>query len=229
MFHSDITHRRGLNRKHRSGNLGIFITLSFFYITLSGCQATPSPNATMDTSKIIDPTSEGLLEQYVIGVGDSLQISVWRNQDLSASVVVLPSGDISVPLVGDIKAAGSTTEQLADAISKGLDSFVRQPSVTVSVLSAVSAEYLQRVRITGAVNNPLSIPYRRGLTILDFVLQAGGLTPFANADRALLYRQEEEELKVYPVRLDDILAKGDLETNYALLPSDIITVPENSF
>ena len=180
-------------------------------------------------SKIIDPTSEGLLEQYVIGVGDSLQISVWRNQDLSASVVVLPSGDISVPLVGDIKAAGSTTEQLADTISKGLDSFVRQPSVTVSVLSAVSAEYLQRVRITGAVNNPLSIPYRRGLTVLDFVLQAGGLTPFANADRALLYRQEEEELKVYPVRLDDILAKGDLETNYALLPSDIITVPENSF
>ncbi|MDC0889443.1 polysaccharide export protein [bacterium] len=183
----------------------------------------------MDTSKIIDPTSEGLLEQYVIGVGDSLQISVWRNQDLSASVVVLPSGDISVPLVGDIKAAGSTTEQLADTISKGLDSFVRQPSVTVSVLSAVSAEYLQRVRITGAVNNPLSIPYRRGLTVLDFVLQAGGLTPFANADRALLYRQEEEELKVYPIRLDDILAKGDLETNYTLLPSDIITVPENSF
>ena len=127
------------------------------------------------------------------------------------------------------KRLAQTTEQLADAISKSLDSFVRQPSVTVSVLSAVSAEYLQRVRITGAVNNPLSIPYRRGLTVLDFVLQAGGLTPFANADRALLYRQVGEALNVYPVRLDDILAKGDLETNYALLPSDIITVPENSF
>jgi polysaccharide biosynthesis/export protein len=229
LFHSDITHRRGLNRKHRSGNLGIFIILSFFYISLSGCQAPPSPNATMDASKINDPTSEGLLEQYVIGVGDSLQISVWRNQDLSASVVVLPSGDISVPLVGDIKAAGSTTEQLADAISKGLDSFVRQPSVTVSVLSAVSAEYLQRVRITGAVNNPLSIPYRRGLTILDFVLEAGGLTPFANADKALLYRQEGKELRAYPVELKEILSQGNLTTNYSLLPSDIVAVPERSF
>jgi polysaccharide export outer membrane protein len=229
LFHCDITYRRGLSCKNRIDNLSIFIFLSFFCITLFGCQAPPSANATMDTSKISDQISEGLLEQYVIGVGDLLQISVWRNPDLSASVVVLPSGDISVPLVGDIKAAGSTTEQLAETISKGLDSFVRQPSVTVSVHSAVSAEYLQRVRITGAVNKPLSIPYRRGLTVLDFVLQAGGLTPFANADRALLYRQEGEELKVYPVRLDDILAKGDLETNYALLPLDIVTVPENSF
>ena len=185
MFHSDITHRRGLNRKHRSGNLGIFIILSFFYITLSGCQAPPSPNATMDTSKIIDPTSEGLLEQYVIGVGDSLQISVWRNPDLSASVVVLPSGDISVPLVGDIKAAGSTTEQLADAISKGLDSFVRQPSVTVSVLSAVSAEYLQRVRITGAVNNPLSIPYRRGLTSIRLCASGRRLNAFCKCRQSI--------------------------------------------
>lgn len=229
MFQSDITHRRGLSSEGRWGNLFIFSVLSICYIFLSGCQAPPAANATMDPLKITNPTSDGLLEQYIIGVGDSLQVSVWRNEDLSARVVVLPSGDISVPLVGDIKAAGSTTEQLANTISEGLDSFVRQPSVTVSVLSATSAEYLQRVRITGAVNNPLSITYRRGLTILDFVLQAGGLTPFANADKALLYRQEGEELKVYPVKLEEILAKGNLTTNYSLLPSDIVTVPERSF
>ena len=229
MLHSDTTHCCALNCQPKARNLFICVLLSFFYVALSGCQAPPSANATMDTSKITDPTREGLLDQYVIGVGDSLQISVWRNPDLSTSVVVLPSGDISVPLVGDIKAAGSTTEELADIISKGLDSFVRQPSVTVSVLSAVSAEYLQRVRITGAVNSPLSIPYRRGLTVLDFVLQAGGLTPFANADKALLYRQEGEELKVYPVRLEEILSQGNLTTNYSLLPSDIVTVPERSF
>jgi len=198
-------------------------------ILLAGCNAPQVATSTMDTTKSVDPTNAGLLDEYRIGVGDSLQISVWRNPDLSASVVVLPSGDISVPLVGDIRAAGETTESLATQISDGLNSFVRQPNVTVSVLSAVSAEYLQRVRITGAVNAPLSVSYRRGLTVLDFVLQAGGLTPFANANRALLYRQEGEELKVYPVRLDDILKKGDLKTNYTLLPSDIITVPENSF
>jgi polysaccharide export outer membrane protein len=198
-------------------------------ICFSGCAAPKAATSTMDKTKIIDPTNAGLLDEYSIGVGDSLRISVWRNPDLSANVVVLPSGDISVPLVGDIKAAGETTESLATQISEGLNSFVRQPSVTVSVLSAVSAEYLQRVRITGAVNSPLSVSYRRGLTVLDFVLQAGGLTPFANANHALLYRQEGDELKVYAVKLDNILSKGDLDTNYTLLPSDIITVPEKSF
>jgi polysaccharide export outer membrane protein len=183
----------------------------------------------MDSNKTIDQTEEGLMAEYRIGVGDSLKVSVWRNPDLSANVVVLPSGDITVPLVGDVKAAGETTESLAEEISEGLNSFIRQPSVTVSVLDAISAEYLRRIRITGAVNAPLSIPYRRGLTVLDFVLQAGGLTPFANANRALLYRQEKDELKVYPVFLEDILSRGDLSTNYPLLPSDIITVPEKSF
>ena len=195
----------------------------------ASCTTPQQATSEMDTTQTLDPINASLLEEYQIGVGDSLKVSVWRNPDLSANVVVLPSGDISVPLVGDIKAAGETTESLAARISDGLNSFVRQPSVTVSVLSAVSAEYLQRVGITGAINSPLSVSYRRGLTVLDFVLQAGGLTPFANANRALLYRQEGEELKVYPVRLDDILAKGNLETNYTLLPSDIITVPEYSF
>ena len=97
------------------------------------------------------------------------------------------------------------------------------------MLNASSAEYLQRVRITGAVNAPQSLNFRRGLTVLDVVLLAGGLTPFANANKALLYRKEATEIKVYPVRLDDILNKGKLETNYNVLPADIITVPEKSF
>ncbi len=228
MLHRSST-RKNLAIQLRCSTLTNFVFALMLILGTAGCTTPQQATSEMDTKQTLDPTNASLLEEYKIGVGDSLKVSVWRNPDLSTNVIVLPSGDISVPLVGDIKAAGETTESLAARISDGLNSFVRQPSVTVSVLSAVSAEYLQRVRITGAINSPLSISYRRGLTVLDFVLQAGGLTPFANANRALLYRQEGEELKVYPVRLDDILAKGNLETNYTLLPSDIITVPENSF
>jgi polysaccharide biosynthesis/export protein len=191
--------------------------------------ASSVPTSTMDASTMADPTQAALLDEYKIGVGDSLQVSVWRNPDLSSRVVVLPDGSISVPLVGDVKAAAKTTESLGEEISEVLNNFIRKPEVTVSVLSAASSEYLRRVRITGAVAAPLSIEFRRGLTVLDLVLLAGGVTPFANPNKALLYRQEDEGLKVYAIRLEDILSKGKLETNYTLLPSDIITVPEKSF
>ncbi|MBV1878333.1 MAG: polysaccharide export protein [Pseudomonadales bacterium] len=183
----------------------------------------------MDTENPIDTDQAGLLSEYRIGVSDSLKISVWHNPELSTDVVVLPDGNISVPLAGDVRAVGETTESLADTITAVLDTFIRAPKVTVSVLNASSSEYLQRVRITGAVNNPLSLNYRRGLTVLDIVLLAGGPTPFAKPNKALLYRKENDEIKVYPVKLTDILTKGRLETNYSVLPSDIITVPEKSF
>ena len=201
--------------------LGIAIT------QLIGCGSVST--SVMETSDPVDATRAGLLEEYRIGVSDSLQVSVWKNPDLSTQVVVLPDGMISVPLVGDVKAVGETTESLAKHITGVLDTYIRQPEVTVSVLNAASSEYLQRVRITGAVNAPLSMNFRRGLTVLDIVLLAGGVTPFANSNKALLYRKEDTELRVYPVRLEDILTNGKLDTNYDVLPSDIITVPEKSF
>lgn len=169
------------------------------------------------------------MDAYRVGVGDMLRVSVWRNPELSADVVVLPDGTISVPLAGDVDAAGETTEALKERISLVLNNYIRQPEVTVSVLQATSSEYLQRIRITGAVQAPQSLTYRRGITVLDVVLLAGGVTPFANPDKALLYRRQGTELQRYAVRLEDILQKGKLETNYTLLPNDIITVPEKSF
>ena len=198
-------------------------------VILSGCGSVPGPNATMLPVTDSDPTKEGLMDAYRVGVGDMLRVSVWRNPELSADVVVLPDGTISVPLAGDVDAAGETTEALKERISLVLNNYIRQPEVTVSVLQATSSEYLQRIRITGAVQSPQSLTYRRGITVLDVVLLAGGVTPFANPDKALLYRRDGTELQRYAVRLDDILQKGKLETNYTLLPNDIITVPEKSF
>ena len=168
-------------------------------------------------------------ETYKIGVGDQLQIGVWKNPELSVAVPVRPDGKISVPLAGDVVAAGRSTEELSKEVTETLGQFIRSPKVTVIVTSPQSAMFLRRVRITGAVNNPQSIMHGQGITVLDLVLQAGGLTPFAVPNDAKLYRKTASGLQSYPIRLNDILEKGRLETNYPLMPSDIVTVPERAF
>lgn len=169
------------------------------------------------------------VKEYQIGVGDTLDVKVWRNAELSVSVPVRPDGNISVPLVGDIKAEGVSAEDLAAGITAQLESFIRSPQVTVIVSDPSSATFLQRVRLTGAVASPTSVEYQKGMTVMDLVLLVGGVTPFADANNAKLYRKIGDSSKIYPIYLEDILEKGDLQTNYDLRPSDIVTVPERLF
>lgn len=196
--------------------------LSLIALLISACSG---------TKNIAPPASEnsGVLEEYRIGVGDALDINVWRNPELSVSVPVRPDGKISMPLIGDIAAANLTTTELSDSIVKGLTNYVRSPQVTVIVTNPSSSDFQRRVRITGAVNNPQSIPYREGMTVLDLVLLAGGTNEFASGNGAKLYRKINGTVKVYPIRLNDLVNKGDVSTNYPLQPSDIVTVPERSF
>lgn len=175
------------------------------------------------------PQSSGVLHEYRIGVGDSLRINVWRNEELSSEVPVRPDGKISLPLVGDTKAAGRTTTGLAEALTESLNEYVRNPQVTVIVTNPSSSDFQRRVRITGAVHNPQSMPYREGMTVLDLVLMAGGPNEFSSANRARLYRSVDGKVEVFPVRLRDLIEKGEIETNYPLEPSDIVTVPERAF
>ncbi len=170
-----------------------------------------------------------VLAEYKIGVGDDLSINVWRNPELSLSVPVRPDGKISMPLIGDIVAADLTTDQLSKNITTSLTTYIRSPQVTVIVANPSSSDFQRRVRITGAVTNPQSIPYREGMTVLDLVLLAGGPNPYASANKAKLYRKVNDEVKVYSIKLDDLINDGDVTTNYALQPSDIVTVPERSF
>lgn len=170
-----------------------------------------------------------LLAEYRIGVGDALQISVWRNPELSLSVPVRPDGKISMPLIGDIMAAGATAPGLSDVIVKSLSSYVKNPQVTVIITNPSSSDFQRRVRITGAVESPQSIAYREGMTVLDLVLIAGGPSEFASANRAKLYRNVNGQVKVYKIKLDDLINDGDLTTNYSLQPSDIVSVPERVF
>lgn len=206
------------------GRLALFLVIICGMIVscASGSGQTPedNPQAGASAKKV---------DVYRIGVDDTLQVSVWRNPDLSVAVPVRPDGKISVPLVGDIQAGGLTPEEVAAAIKQKLSQYVRDPNVIVILTGLRSHEYLSRIRITGAVRAPRSLPYRDGMTVLDVVLEAGGPTDFAAPNRTKLYRKEKTGMKVIEVRLDSILNKGDLDTNEELLPGDVITVPERWF
>jgi polysaccharide export outer membrane protein len=174
-------------------------------------------------------TEAPAVTSYHIGVDDVVQVSVWHNPDLSATVPVRPDGMISVPLIGDVPAGGRTPEEVAQTIKEKLTTYVRDPQVAVILTELRSHEYLARVRVTGAVRQPISVPYRQGMTVLDAVLAAGGTNEFAAPGRTELYRKEGQGTRAYAVKLDQILQKGDLGTNYPVQPGDVITVPERAF
>ena len=169
------------------------------------------------------------VDAYYIGVDDILQVNVWKNPDVSVTVPVRPDGKISVPLVGDVIAGGKEPMEVAEEIRKALAKFIREPQVAVILTQLNSHEFISRVRITGAVNTPSSVPFRQGMTVLDAMLQAGRVNDFAAANSAKLYRKEGKDTIRYDIFLNDILNSGQLETNYMLLPGDIITVPERLF
>jgi len=171
----------------------------------------------------------GIEGEYRIGVDDRVQVSVWRNPELSVTVPVRPDGMISVPLIGDVQAGGKTAPEVAELIRKKLSSYVRDPSVAVILTDLRSHEYLSRVRVTGAVRTPRSLPYRQGMTVLDAVLEAGGVNEFASPNGTKLIRKQHAKTETMDVELGRILNKGDLQTNHPLRPGDVITVPERLF
>lgn len=201
-----------------------YIILMFLGLATLGC-------VSGNTGEVIQPEDAINVagQVYEIGEGDDLSISVWRNPELSVSVPVRPDGMISVPLIGDIKASGEEPEALAGKIKQALGNYIKNPAVTVVVTNAVSSKFLHRIRVTGAVASPTSIEFSKGMTVMDVVLLTGGITEFAKANDTKLYRNTKNGAKVYSVRLEDILEKGDISTNYSLQPGDIVTVPERLF
>lgn len=201
-----------------------YLLLLGLLLALAGCATAPGS----EQAPTINPDAQAVAV-YHIGVDDQLQVSVWHNPDLSVSVPVRPDGKITVPLIGDVEAGGRTPEQVAGEIKDKLKAYVRDPQVAVILIDLRSHEYLSRVRVTGAVRAPISIPYRQGMTVLDAVLAAGGTTPFAAPDHTELYRKTSTGTQAYAIRLDNILQKGELKTNYPVQPGDVITVPQRAF
>jgi len=167
-------------------------------------------------------------DEYRIGPGDAVQIFVWDHADLSTGVAVRPDGKISTPLVEDLQAAGKTPTELARDIEAVLSEYVRSPVVTV-IMQGFQGEAAQQVRVVGQAAEPAAVPYRQGMTVLDVMIEVGGLSEFAAGNRSKIVRKVDGESVEIRVRLDDLLNDGRIQENIRVLPGDVLIIPESFF
>ena len=171
----------------------------------------------------------GTAANYQIGPGDELQIFVWKNPDLSVTVPVRPDGKISVPLVADMQAQGKSPTQLANDLHTALGKYIQDPVVSVMVKTISAPGSSASIRVIGAAATPKSVPYRAGLTVLDVMVDVGGLNTFAAGNDAMLIRTQGGASRSIPLHLRDLMKGGDLKANIALMPGDVISIPERGF
>jgi len=166
-----------------------------------------------------DPTKPPT-EFYAIGPGDTLQVAVWKEENLSGTVTVRPDGFVTLPLVNEIQVVGLTTAQLREILEKKYGEFVVSPTVMVRVEKIASSE----IFLVGEVNSPKAYPATGNDTVLQLLTRAGGLTIFAKRDSIRVVRRTGEKVTEYIVDYDAIL-KGDLKQDILLRPGDRIIVP----
>jgi len=189
-------------------------------LLLGGCATTPTVSNVTSAAPPV--------EHYIIGPGDSLEIFVRDNPGLTTTVPVRPDGRISIPLVQSIMAAGRTPDELADDLQKALGRYIRSPLVTVIVKSFVGA-YSQQVRVVGQAATPKAVPYRSGMTLLDVMIDVGGLTKFASGNSAKIVRRlPDGSEQTIPVRLGDLM-NGTIKDNVRMHPGDILIIPQSLF
>lgn len=172
-------------------------------------------------------TADGQRSGAALGPLDTLNIVVWRNPDVSSTVSVRPDGFISAPLIADTPAAGRTPADLSRELERSLAKYIRDPVVTV-VVQKFQGMYAHQVRIVGEAAKPQAVAYRQNMTVLDVMIEAGGMTDFADGNGAVLIRGAEGG-KQYSLRLRDLLGRGDISANVAVLPGDIILIPQSWF
>ncbi len=194
-----------------------YLSILFMTIFTLGCssQNYPSVSAAPDYD-------------YVIGAGDSLEVFVWGNPELSASVTVRPDGKVTTRLVEDIPASGRTSTQLAREIEEIYAKYVKNPVVTVIVGGFVGVP-TQQVRVVGEASNPMSIPYNKHMSLLDLMIAVGGLSDFADGNGSVLIRTYGGDQEIYNLRIEDLIRDGDIEANTQMMPGDIIIIPEAWF
>jgi len=212
--------------------LSICITLGFTACVLWGGVACTSSAPVQKAAPGAAPAASNAVvlpvaPAYIIGPGDSLQVFVWRNAELSSTVPVRPDGKISTPLVEDMVAVSKTPTQLARDVEKVLGEYVKSPQVNVIVTQPLSA--FSQVKVIGQVVKPESLPFHEGMTVLDSLLTVGWLGPYAAGNRAKVVRTEGGKQTEIAVNLGKIIDKGDMRQNLKLQPGDVIVVPETRF
>ncbi|HWJ04963.1 MAG TPA: XrtA/PEP-CTERM system exopolysaccharide export protein [Steroidobacteraceae bacterium] len=194
-------------------------------VLLAGCASEPKAKDAAGASAAPVPVEQS---EYRIGPGDTLQVFVWNQPELTVTVPVRPDGMISTPLISGVPAEGKTATQLAKDLEAALSEFVRNPTVSVMVTGFVGA-YADQIRVVGQASKPQSLPYRANMTLLDVMIAVGGLAEFAAGNRAVLVRTVEGKQTRTTVRLRDLLDKGDISANVNMRPGDVLIIPESRF
>lgn len=196
--------------------------VALILILCSACTTNPYPPV---------PESQKNVEvdyDYILGPGDSIDIFVWGNEELSSSGTVRPDGKLTTHLVEDLQASGKTSTQLARDIEAAYSEYVRQPVVSVIVSGFVGVPE-QMIRVMGEATNPKRIPYKKHMTLLDLMISAGGLTEYAAGNESVLVRMVDGQQVTYSLRLDDLVRDGDITANLAVMPGDILIIAESWF
>jgi polysaccharide biosynthesis/export protein len=195
--------------------------LVWLCLAMSGCADTTKVTNVKEAAKTTAP-------EYRIGPGDTLNVYVFNQPELTLNVQVRPDGLISTPLVENMPAAGKTPSQLGRDIEGVLGEYVRSPKVNVIVTNFVGT-YGDQIRVVGQAAHPQALAYRNGMTLLDVMITVGGLGEFASGNRAHIVRRDGDKQLEIKVRLDDLINKGDIGANVAMLPGDVLIIPQSRF
>lgn len=196
--------------------------LALVLTVMAACSSQPE----VVTTPTAEPASPP--QDYRIGPGDTLQVFVWNQPELTVTVPVRPDGKISTPLIEGVAAEGKTASQLARDLETALAEFVRNPKVSVMVTGFVGS-YGDQIRVVGQAGKPQSLSYRANMSLLDVMIAVGGLAEFAAGNRAVIVRQEAGKQLRIPVRLQDLIDDGDISANVQMRPGDILIIPESRF
>lgn len=212
----------------RKAGIKLFALALTLALGISACA--PAPVTPGGAGRVVSAGGEPSVDtaEYQIGPGDQLEIFVWRHADVTASLPVRPDGKISTPLVEDMQAAGKTPTELARDIEEVLAEYIKNPVVTVIVTGFVG-DLTEKVRVVGQAMQPQSISYRQDLTLLDVLIEVGGLTDLAAGRRAKVIRRSGSEMLEIGVRPDILLDKGDMRANIKMMPGDVLIIPEARF
>jgi polysaccharide biosynthesis/export protein len=183
-------------------------------------QAPATPPAATPGAPVAMPASQVDASSYIIGPEDGLQVTVWQNPQISGAFPVRPDGKISLTLLGDVQAAGLTPMQLSDSIIQKLKKFIQDPTVAV-VVTAVNS---QKVYLVGEVTKVGPVPLTAGMTPLQAIATAGGLSIYANAHKIYILRNDKGSQTKLGFDYKKAL-KGDSKQLFPLKPGDTIVVP----
>jgi len=206
------------------------VSVVFAVVAMTGCSSTPTyPPAPVQAPPPVPVQTRISGWNYLLGPGDSVSVFVWRNPEVSGSFPIRPDGKMTMNLIEDMQASGKTPTQLARDIEKALSKYIQEPIATVIVSGGIGP-YNQQVRVLGEAETPKAMGYREGMSLVDVMIEVGGLSDFADGNKAYISRIAEDGKRVQlGVRLEDLIRDGDSTANAEIRPGDVLVIPESLF